>query len=78
LTALCLEREGRAGAEAERIAAAVLSAIEGAYMLSGAAPGVLPSGYAAPSLASMLDGLLDAQPLKENKEKKKRRTRSSG
>jgi TetR/AcrR family transcriptional repressor of bet genes len=58
----CLEGEGREAAGAEQVAAAVLSAIEGAFMLSAAAPGVLAKGYAAPSLAAMLDGLLDAQP----------------
>lgn len=41
-----------------KVCAAILSAIEGSYLLSCAAPGVLPAGYAAPSVNLMIDGLL--------------------
>ncbi len=57
----CLKKERRETRAASSIAAATLSAIEGAYMLSTAAPNILPKGYAAPSLRKMVDGLLDAQ-----------------
>jgi TetR/AcrR family transcriptional repressor of bet genes len=56
-----LADEGRTQADAPRIGAGILSAIEGAYLVSAAAPGVLPAGYAAPMLRRMADGLLDAQ-----------------
>jgi TetR/AcrR family transcriptional regulator, transcriptional repressor of bet genes len=59
LIAVCLKAEKRETRGAATIAAATLSAIEGAYMLSASAPGILPKGYAAPSLRKMVDGLLD-------------------
>jgi TetR/AcrR family transcriptional repressor of bet genes len=52
--------EGRSARGSRRVAAAVLSAIEGSFLLACAAPGVLPRGYAAPSIRSMVDGLLAA------------------
>jgi TetR/AcrR family transcriptional regulator, transcriptional repressor of bet genes len=60
LIAACLRAEKRDARSAASIAAATLSAIEGAYMLSASAPGILPKGYAAPSLRKMVDGLLDS------------------
>jgi TetR/AcrR family transcriptional repressor of bet genes len=63
LTLECLESERRSDRAAGSIASAVLSAIEGAFVLSSAAPGVLAKGYAAPSLGAMVDALLDAQPV---------------
>lgn len=44
--------------DAKPIAAAILSAIEGAYLVHVSAPGVLPRGYAAPALHALVDGLL--------------------
>jgi TetR/AcrR family transcriptional regulator, transcriptional repressor of bet genes len=61
LIGACLQAESRSTRQANRIAAALLSAIEGAYRVSAAAPGVLPEGFAAPMLKRMIRGLLDAQ-----------------
>lgn len=58
----CLRAEGRATRNAGKIAAALLSAIEGAYLLSTAAPGTLPEGFAAPTIRRMAEGLLVAEP----------------
>jgi TetR/AcrR family transcriptional repressor of bet genes len=53
----CLPRS--ASRERERaVASALLAAIEGAFRLSAAAPGVLPVGFAAPMLRRMANGLL--------------------
>lgn len=40
-------------------AAAVLSAIEGAYRIAASAPGVLPAGYAAPMVKRMARALIE-------------------
>jgi TetR/AcrR family transcriptional regulator, transcriptional repressor of bet genes len=56
-----LRDESRPTRDAKRIAAALLSAIEGAYLLSAASPRTLPRGFAAPMLRRMADGLLDAE-----------------
>ncbi len=62
LVLAALRSERRLTRHASRIAAALASGIEGAYLLSAAAPGTLPVGYAAPTLRRMVDGLLDAEP----------------
>jgi TetR/AcrR family transcriptional repressor of bet genes len=56
-----LRVESRRTHHAKRIAAAILSAIEGAFMLSAASPRTLPQGFAAPMLRRMADGLIDAE-----------------
>jgi TetR/AcrR family transcriptional repressor of bet genes len=56
-----LHAEERTTLHSRRIAAAILSAIEGAYMLSASSPGTLPRGFAAPMLRRMTDGLLDGE-----------------
>jgi TetR/AcrR family transcriptional regulator, transcriptional repressor of bet genes len=61
LLSACLRDEGRATRHVGRMAAGLLSAIEGAYRVSAAAPGVLPEGFAAPTLRRMADGMLDAE-----------------
>lgn len=53
-----LRASGAAGKGVPRIAAAVLAAVEGSFVLAVAAPGVLPRGYAAPAVRAMVDGLL--------------------
>src|SRR6185436_11562780 len=58
----CLRAERRRTRHAGTIAAALLSAIEGAYRISAGAPGLLPPGFAAPALRQMAEGLLDAEP----------------
>lgn len=41
------------------VSAAILAAIEGAYVLSvSAAPGLLPIGYAAPAVRALVDGII--------------------
>ena len=61
LVRAALREEGRATLHAKRIAAGILSAIEGAYLLSAASPATLPRGFASPMLRRMTDGLLDAE-----------------
>lgn len=58
----CLVAQGRATRDATRIAAALVSAIEGAYRVAAVQPKQLPRGYAAPMLRSMAHGLIAAQP----------------
>jgi TetR/AcrR family transcriptional repressor of bet genes len=45
-----------------RIAAGLLSAIEGAYRIAAASPKGLPRGYAAPVVRRMAASLIDVQP----------------
>ena len=52
----------RSTREATRIAAAIVSAIEGAYRMGAVAPKQLPRGYAAPMLRRMAHSLIAAQP----------------
>jgi TetR/AcrR family transcriptional repressor of bet genes len=59
LVAEALRAEGRAVGNAGRIAAAIVSLIEGAFRVSVA--GVLPEGFAAATLRHALRGLLDAE-----------------
>ena len=61
LVRAALRAEGRSTRHTKRIAAAILSAVEGAYLLSAASPRTLPQGFAAPMLRRMTDGLLDAE-----------------
>ncbi len=60
-----LRSEGRSARNAGKIAAAVLSAmlsaIEGSYQIAVGAPGLLPVGFAAPTLCRMVDGLVIAE-----------------
>lgn len=55
-----LRDAGKSTRDSKAIAAALLSAIEGAYLVHVSAPGVLPRGYAAPALHALVDGILDA------------------
>jgi TetR/AcrR family transcriptional repressor of bet genes len=64
LVRACLTAEGRATREATRIAAALLSAIEGAYRVAAVQPQQLPRGYAAPMLRKTAESLIQAQPEK--------------
>src|SRR5262249_42426832 len=54
-----LRAQARPTRRAKELAAAIVSAIEGAYLVNSAAPGILPRGYAAPALHALIDGLLD-------------------
>jgi TetR/AcrR family transcriptional repressor of bet genes len=58
LFAACLREVNGNARDARAYAAAVMSAIEGAYQLSAGAPGALPEGFAAPTLEKMVRGLL--------------------
>jgi TetR/AcrR family transcriptional repressor of bet genes len=66
-----LREERRVTRRARAIAAGLLAAAEGAFQLSAAAPGLLPRGFAAPTLRAMAAGLLDAQPLAHARPKSK-------
>jgi TetR/AcrR family transcriptional repressor of bet genes len=59
-----LAAKARSTREATRIAAAIVSAIEGAYRMGAVAPKQLPRGYAAPMLRRMAHSLIAAQPEK--------------
>jgi TetR/AcrR family transcriptional repressor of bet genes len=50
---------GKSSRGAKQSAAAIMSSIEGAFLLSSAAPGVFPKGYAAPTLQTMIEALLE-------------------
>ena len=62
LVRACLVAEGRSTRHAGRIAAGLLSTIEGAYRIAAAAPKGLPRGYAAPVTRSMAKSLILAEP----------------
>jgi hypothetical protein len=62
LVRACLLAEGRKTSEARRIAASLVSAVEGAYRVAAASPKGLPQGYAAPLFRSMARALVQAQP----------------
>jgi len=61
LTADALRADGRNVRNAGQIAAVVMTMIEGAYRISATAPGVLPTGFAAPMLRRTLNSLLDGE-----------------
>jgi TetR/AcrR family transcriptional regulator, transcriptional repressor of bet genes len=65
LVAVCLRARGRRTHNARRLAAALQSAIEGAYQLAVAAPDALPRGFAAPAVRKMADSLISAEPRAE-------------
>jgi TetR/AcrR family transcriptional repressor of bet genes len=56
-----LAAEGRPTRNAGVIAAAIIAAVEGAYRVTAAAPGLLPVGFAAPTLRRTIDGLIAAE-----------------
>jgi TetR/AcrR family transcriptional repressor of bet genes len=58
LARACLRADGRDARSARSYAAAIASAIEGAFLLGTAAPGSLPEGFAAPTLRRLVAGLL--------------------
>lgn len=60
LVGACLRERGKSARGARRIAAGLLSAIEGSFHLGVAAPGLVPEGSAAPMLRLMLDHALAA------------------
>lgn len=62
LVSATLRQEGREVRGARRIAAGLLAAIEGAYRIAASAPGVLPDGFAAPTIRRIAEGLLASQP----------------
>lgn len=61
LVRACLVAENRPTREAGQIAAALVSAIEGAYRMAAVQPRKLPRGYAAPMLRRMAHSLIAAQ-----------------
>lgn len=58
LVRAAMREAGKPTRDAKAIAAAISSAIEGAYLVHVSAPGVLPRGYAAPALHALVDGIL--------------------
>ncbi|MEO0474480.1 MAG: TetR/AcrR family transcriptional regulator [Planctomycetota bacterium] len=56
-----LRERGKSTKGIKQKAAAVLSAIEGCYQISCAAPATMPRGSAAPTVRAMVEGLLHAQ-----------------
>jgi TetR/AcrR family transcriptional regulator, transcriptional repressor of bet genes len=56
----CLGKR-KANAEVKELAAAILSAIEGALRLGTVAPGLLPRGFAAPMVRKLARGLIEAK-----------------
>ncbi len=70
------EAEGRERRFLLPLAAMGQAAIEGAFCLSGAAPGVIPPGSAAGTLISMLRGAMDRVPVREAKARSRRAERT--
>jgi TetR/AcrR family transcriptional repressor of bet genes len=70
-----LVAEGRSARNAKKIAAAVLAAIEGAYQIAVGAPGLLPAGFAAPTLRTMIDGLVAAERITARARSRRSRSR---
>jgi TetR/AcrR family transcriptional repressor of bet genes len=62
LVAARLREQRRVTRNSGRIAAALVTAIEGAFRIAAAAPGALPGGYAAPMVRRMAEGLVAAEP----------------
>lgn len=62
LLAACLREQRRSRRNVRSIAAALMSAIEGAFRIAAAAPGSLPKGFAAPMVRRMADSLVAAEP----------------
>lgn len=58
----CLESRQRESRQARSIALGIFAAIEGAYRLVLAAPSLIESGFAAPTVEAMALGALAAQP----------------
>ncbi len=61
LVADVLTEQKRQTKNARTIAMGLLSAIEGAFQITGAAGRIVPSGFAAPTLRRMADGLIAAE-----------------
>ncbi len=57
LVAAVLKQQGQSARSAKKLAAYVLSTVEGAYQLGCATPDALPQGFAAPLLKRALRGL---------------------
>lgn len=53
-----LRDAGKSTRTAGEIAAALVAAMQGAYLVHASAPGVLRRGYAAPALRALVDGVL--------------------
>ena len=58
----CLERQGKATAGAKRIAATIVSAMEGALRIGAVTEGVLPGGFAATMIKRLAEGLIAGEP----------------
>lgn len=58
----CLDEDGRATTGAKRIAATIVSAMEGALRIGAVTEGVLPGGFASTMIKRLADGLLAAEP----------------
>jgi TetR/AcrR family transcriptional repressor of bet genes len=56
-----LRQQGRSTRNTRKLAAIVLSAVEGAYQLGSAAREVMPSGFAASALRRAVQGLIEGE-----------------
>lgn len=63
--AAVLAEAGRRHTEAPAHAAGLMAAIEGAFHLASAAPGIIPEGQASPTIKRMARGLVAAAPPEE-------------
>lgn len=62
LVKAALDAQGKGTAQAKRIAATVVSAMEGALRIGAVTEGVLPGGFAATMIKRLVDGLIDGEP----------------
>jgi TetR/AcrR family transcriptional repressor of bet genes len=64
-----LANEGRQPDNIHHIAAGIVSAIEGAYKLAVTSSGLVPEGFAYPTIKAMTRGVLDSQPFRQDNAK---------
>lgn len=62
LVRACLEADDKATTQARRIAATIVSAMEGALRIGAVTEGVLPGGFAATMIKRLAEGLIAGEP----------------
>ena len=61
LLSACFAERGRAPTNVAPLAAALLALMEGAFQLASAAPGVMPSGYAAGTAIKLVERFIEGE-----------------
>jgi TetR/AcrR family transcriptional repressor of bet genes len=58
----CLKEKNRQTKNVKKLAAGLLAFMEGAYQLASAAPGIMPTGYAASTAIQMMNRYIESEP----------------